>query len=104
MHPRLGKIAHDLRAAILAGEHSGAARLVTEYVEALCGIWDSLPVQERVVSEIPRQALELLAWARAVTITQHVLAAEQLAIVEKVIRYRQAGPPEARSGAVAVSG
>jgi len=102
MHPQLDKIAHKFRSAILAGGHADAARISTEYVEALRHAWDALDAEERVVSELPKQSRELLDWARAVTITQHILAAEQLAIVEKIIRYRPADLTQARPGAVEV--
>lgn len=103
MPPPLDKITYELRLAILAGDHSGAGRLVLEYVEALRQVWEFLPAHERATSEIPKQALELLTWARTVTITQRVLAGEQLGIVEKVIRYRAAAPPEARPGTIELS-
>ncbi len=103
MPPRLDKIAHDFRSAILAGDHTAALRLVMEYAAALQQVWMLLPQHQRASSEIPRQALELLGWARAVTITQRVLAAEQLAVVEKIILYRPVGRPEARSGAIEIS-
>lgn len=103
MQAPLDKAAHHFRSAILAGDHAEATRLLAEYVKALCLTWDLLPQHERTTSGVPRQALELLAWARAVTITQRVLASEQLAIVDKVIRYRPAAAAEAQPHNLEVS-
>jgi hypothetical protein len=98
----LDKLSHQFRAAVLAGDHLGAERLASQYVEALREMWEYLPERERATSLVPKQAWELLAWARDVTIAQRAIAHEQLAILEKACRYQPAGGLEPRPPAIEV--
>jgi hypothetical protein len=83
-------LARDLRAAVLASDHEDATRLAVEYTEALREHWTQLSPQERAVSPLPKQSLELFAWVRQMTIMQQALAAEHLSIIEKASRYQTA--------------
>lgn len=65
-------------------------------------MWESLPEPERAASPVPKQARELLSWARDVTIVQRALTIEQLSILEKACRYQPAGWLESRSRAIEV--
>jgi hypothetical protein len=83
-------LAHDLRAAVLANDHEKAARLTVAYTAALREHWTLLSTQERARSPLPKQSLELLQWAREMTIMQQALAARHLALVEEAGRYQTA--------------
>jgi len=93
----LDKIARDLRAAVLAADHPMAERFATEYREALAEAWHTLPDSARAGSSLPRQATELLTWARGMTIVQRAMLAEQLAVLDKAIRYASDRTPDNRS-------
>jgi hypothetical protein len=93
----LDKVARDLREAILAADHSSAERLVTEYRAALMEAWQDLSISARADSQLPQKANELLTWARGMTIVQRALLAEQLAALDKAIRYTSDRAPGRRS-------
>ena len=84
----LDNLSRALRAAVLANHHEKAERLAEEYTAALREHWMSLPLQERATSPLPKQSIELLNWAREMTIVQQALAAQHLAVVEKASRYQ----------------
>jgi hypothetical protein len=90
MPPPQDKLAHELRAAVLAGDHAKATRVSAEYVEALRRYWMTLAPVERAASELPKLSLELLAWAREVTIVQRAMAGEELRIAAQSRRYQTA--------------
>jgi hypothetical protein len=98
----LDKLSHEFRSAVLAGDHRGAEQIALQYVEALREVWESLPEGERAASLIPKQARELLAWARDVTVVQRALTHEQLAILEKACRYQPSAWVESRSRSIEV--
>ncbi|HUA20623.1 MAG TPA: hypothetical protein VMB25_17870 [Bryobacteraceae bacterium] len=100
-HPS-DSIASELRAAVLAGDHARARRLVQDYAEALQELWRALPEAERAGSPIPSQARELLGWARDMTLVQRALAARHLAIVETASRYESSPGTRDRSTAIQV--
>ncbi|HLG96582.1 MAG TPA: hypothetical protein VKX49_09770 [Bryobacteraceae bacterium] len=83
----LDNIAFEFRSAVLAGDHVLAARRVSEYAAAVAQLWETLTQEERAASELPAQVRELLSWARGMAIVQRVIAAEQLAILQKASRY-----------------
>ncbi|HTS51086.1 MAG TPA: hypothetical protein VMH05_24235 [Bryobacteraceae bacterium] len=83
----MDKIALDLRTAVLAADHAGAQRLAAEYTKALTEFWEALPEPARVSSTLATQANELLTWARGMTIVQRAILGEQLAVLEKSMRY-----------------
>jgi histidinol dehydrogenase len=89
-HSALDHLARELRAAVLATDHSEASRLSTAYTEALRAHWTLLSEQERANSHLPKQSIELLTWAQEMTAMQRALAAEHLAIVEQASRYGNA--------------
>jgi hypothetical protein len=91
MPAALHKIARELRSALLGGDQVRAELLVSEYAAAVRQLWESLPQSDRAASSIPRQAAELLTWARDMTIVRRAMAAQQLAVVQKASRYRAAG-------------
>ena len=64
-----------------------AGHLAEQYTAALSQQWASMSQPERASSGIPKQAVELLTWAREMTIMQHAMAAEHLAAIEKANRY-----------------
>ncbi len=98
----LDNLSQQFRAAVLAGDHFGAEQLALQYVEALRELWESLSERERAASLVPKQARELLGWARDVTTVQRALTQEQLAILEKAGRYQTAVGQESRSAAIEV--
>jgi hypothetical protein len=83
----LAERSRQLRAAVIAGDHSGAERAAASYVEALRKHWESLSEQERAKSTVPARARELLAWAREMTIIQRTLTRDQLTVLQKASRY-----------------
>lgn len=93
----LDKIARDFRAAVLAADHALAERLATEYREALAEAWRTMPDSARSGSSLPRQATEMLTWARGMTIVQRAMLAEQLAVLDKAIRYASDRAPGRQS-------
>jgi hypothetical protein len=80
------KLACELRAAVLAGNHEKAERLAVEYAAALGRYWTLLSQQERAASPLRKQSLDLLAWAREMTIVQQAMAAEHLSMVDRASR------------------
>jgi hypothetical protein len=87
MQPVLDKLARELRSAVLAADHAGAQRLASEYRKALAEFWETLPETARANSTLATQANELLTWARGMTIVQRAILGEQLAVLEKSMRY-----------------
>lgn len=87
MQTVLDKLARDLRSAVLAADHAGAQRLAAEYTKALAEFWETLPESARATCTLATQANELLTWARGMTIVQRAILGEQLAVLEKSIRY-----------------
>jgi len=81
-------LARELRAAVLAGDHENANRLTVEYAAALREHWMALSAQERADSTFPMLSLELLTWARDMTLMQQAMAAQHLALVEKAQRHQ----------------
>lgn len=94
MPPVLDKIARELRGAVLAGDHVLAGRLASEYTKALTEHWQSLPEAERATSTLAGHASELLTWARGMTIVQRAILGEQLAVLEKSLRYANDQAPK----------
>jgi hypothetical protein len=99
----LDDLARELRAAVLASDHEKAERWTLEYAAALGRHWRSLSTRERAASSLPKQSLELLTWAREMTLMQHAIAAEHLSMVERAGRrltarslYLQSAALEAR--------
>jgi hypothetical protein len=90
MLPTPDRLAHDLRAAVLAVDHEKASRLSAEYSAALRELWMTLSPEERVASSVPKQALELLNWVRDMTLIQQAMAAQHLRVIDKAMRYRTA--------------
>jgi hypothetical protein len=84
-HP-LDDLARRLRAAVLASDHEKAERLTGEYAEAVREHWISLSAEERAVSPVSKQSLELLTWVRDMTLMQQAITAEHLAFVERANR------------------
>jgi hypothetical protein len=97
MSPALHKIARELRSALLGGDQIRAELLVSEYAAGVRELWEALPESDRAASPIPRQAAELLAWARDMTVVRRAMAAEQLAVVQKASRYSAATIGASRS-------
>ena len=91
----------ELRAAVIAADHVRAERAVSHYVEAVRQVWEVLPEQERVASQIPGRTRELLAWAREMALIQRNLAADQYAVLQKARRYHGAAT---MSGGLQVKG
>jgi len=81
------EIAQELRSAVLAADYALAGQLASEYTKSLAEYWQSLPEPERAASTLARQASELLTWARGMTIVQRAILGEQLAVLEKSLRY-----------------
>jgi predicted mannosyl-3-phosphoglycerate phosphatase (HAD superfamily) len=96
-------LASELRAAVLANDHQKARRLSAEYTEALRQHWISLSPGQRAVSPIPKQSIELLNWAREMTILQQALTASHLAVVEKARRYQAARSTYLQSSTLGVA-
>lgn len=96
----LDNLARELRGAVLANDHEKAARLSTEYTEALREHWMLLSRQERAASTLPKQSIELLNWVREMTIMQQALAARHLTVVEQASRYQIARSRYLRSAAL----
>ena len=94
MSQALHKISRELRSALLGGDHVLANRLVSEYADAVREFWESLPESERAASSIPREAHELLAWARDLTVVRRAIDAAQLAVVQKAGCYSAARSAE----------
>ena len=84
---QLDNLARQLRSAVLAGDHAGAERVVSEYTQALRHVWDTMSEPQRAASPLPNQVVELWAWAREMTLVQRALAAEHLAIVRTASHY-----------------
>jgi hypothetical protein len=88
MSQALHKVSLELRSALLGGDQVRAARLVSEYTDALREFWETLPESDRASSSIPQQARELLTWAHDMTVVRRAMAAAQLTVVEKASLYR----------------
>jgi hypothetical protein len=95
------RLAHELRAAVLASDHARAADLAVKYTEALHQYWLQLPAQARASSGVPKQSLELLNWVREMTIMQRAMAAEHLRMIVKASRYQAARALYLQSAALA---
>jgi len=93
-------LARELRAAVLGSDHAKAARLAEQYTAALSRQWASMSEPERASSGIPKQAVELLAWAREMTIMQHAMAGQHLSAVQKANRYLTARANYLRTAAI----
>ncbi len=93
----------ELRSAVLANDHQKAMRLSAEYTEALRLHWISLSPGQRAASPLPKQSIELLNWAREMTIMQQALAASHLAVVEKARRYHTARSTYLQSSTLGVA-
>lgn len=91
----------ELRAAVIAADHARAESAVSQYVEAVRRVWESLLEQERAASQIIARARELLAWAREMALIQRNLAADQYAVLQKARRYHGAAT---MSGGLQVKG
>jgi len=91
----------ELRAAVIAADHSGAELALSRYIETLRQVWEALPEQERGGSALPARVGELLAWTREMTIIQRALMADQLRVLEKASRYHR---PASWSGGLQVRG
>jgi hypothetical protein len=76
------QLACQLRAAVLGVDHEKAARLSAEYTAAVRDQWIQLSAEQRAVSPLPQQSIELLAWVREMALMQHAMAAGHLAMVE----------------------
>lgn len=79
--------ARELRSAIIVGDHALAQQLATAYVDALRTLWESMPEEQRSVSMLPSEARALLLWAHQSTLIQKAIAADQLAVAQKALRY-----------------
>jgi ferric iron reductase protein FhuF len=79
-------VARELRAAVLGSDHERATRLIDEYTEAVRQHWMLLSTSERAASSTPKQSIELLTWAREMTLMQQGMAALHLSDVEKASR------------------
>ena len=86
MLPPSDRLACELRAAVLAGNHEKAERLTVEYSAALREHWSMLSQQERAASPLPKQSLELLTWVREMTLMQQAMAADHLAMAGRASR------------------
>ncbi len=82
----LDNLAHHLRAATLGNDHEAAIRLTVEYTTALREHWIRLSPAERAASPLPKQSVELLNWVRDMTLMQHAIAAEHLALAQRASR------------------
>jgi hypothetical protein len=104
MSQALHKISLELRSALLGGDQVLANRLVVEYADAVRKLWESLSETERSASSIPREAGELLTWAKEMTVVRRAMAAAQLTVVQKASRYSAAPAPARFSPAVQFRG
>ena len=104
MPPSPDSLASELRSAVIANDLEAATRVSAEYTEALRDRWMRLTAEERTVSPLPKQSLELLHWVREMAIMQQALAARHLAMVEKARRYQAARSLYLRSAALGVQG
>jgi len=86
----LHRISRELRSALLGADQARAELLVSEYAAAVREFLETLPESDRATSPVPRQAAELLTWARDMTLVRRAMAAEQLAVVQKASRYNVA--------------
>lgn len=100
MPQALDNIASRLRAAVLQSDHNNARRLTAEYTHAVRRCWEALSPAERTRSELPKLSIELLTWVRQMTLLQQAIAAQHLAIAEKVGRYQKARAVYVRAAAL----
>ncbi|MGB6940857.1 MAG: hypothetical protein WBE37_00505 [Bryobacteraceae bacterium] len=76
------RVARELRAALLANDHEKATRLSVKYSQAVQRHWTALSSEERAASSLPKLSIELLTWAREMTLMQQAMAARHLSDVE----------------------
>jgi hypothetical protein len=96
----LDKIARDLRAAVLGSDHQQASSLANRYAQAVAQQWTLMPPAERAASGLPKQATELLTWAREMAIMQRAMAEQQAAAIEMATRYLTARSNYVQSAAL----
>lgn len=82
----LDNLARDLRDAVLGEDHAKATLLTVEFGEAMRAHWMTLSSEQRAASQLPKLSFELLTWVREMTLMQHELAAQHLAIVQQAGR------------------
>jgi hypothetical protein len=80
-------LARELRAAVLGSDHAQAHRVAGQYAQAVASDWTRMTASERASSGIPKQATELLTWAREITIMQHAMSGQHLSALEMAHRY-----------------
>jgi len=80
-NPALDRLACELRAAVLGSDHAKATLLTVEFGAAMRGHWTNLSREEREASQLPKISFELLSWVREMTLMQHEMAAQHLAMV-----------------------
>jgi hypothetical protein len=102
MSQALDRLSRELRSAVLAGDHMLTERLVLEYAVAVQQVWESLAESDRGASPLPNTVRELLTWARGMTVVQRAIASEQLAVVEKAVRYKSSRAQEPGRRAIQV--
>jgi len=98
------KIARDLRAALLAEDHDRAGALAAEYAGAIGAAWNRLSDSQRGASEMPKHALELLAWSRDLALIRRALLSEHLTMLEKIVHYQREQLSENTGSAIQVQG
>lgn len=86
----LDSLATQLRAAVLANDHEKVKRLTAEYSNAVRQCWELLSPAERAASPLPKLSLELLGWAREMTLMQQAITAQHLSMLETASRYQKA--------------
>ena len=91
----LDRLASELRGAVMSADHALAERLARDYCQSAQQLWESLSESERAASTLAQSTFELLTWARGMTIVQRIIDAEQLAAVQKLVRYAPASTPNA---------
>jgi hypothetical protein len=85
----LERASRELRAAVIAADHTGAELALAHYIETLRQVWEAAPEQERSGSALPVRVRELLAWTREMTIIQRALTADQLRVLQKASYYER---------------
>lgn len=86
----LDSIAAQLRAAVLRSDHEKAKRLTADYATAVREHWGSLSSAQQAKSALPEQSLELLTWAREMTLMQQAITTQHLSLLETASRYQRA--------------
>ena len=82
----LDQLARELRSAVLGSDHAKATLLTVQFGEAMREHWTSLTSEERAASQLPKWSFELLSWVREMTLMQHEMAAQHLAMVQQAGR------------------